>query len=279
MLFRPFSLLKMISVVVLTKDESLDIPACLDSLSWCDDIFVVDSGSSDDTCLLAKKAGANVLFNPFLSFAQQRNWSLDNCPFKHDWVLFLDADERSTPKFSRDIRQAVMSADSSVAGYYCCSKTILEGRWLKRCDNYPKWQFRLLRHGKARFVDFGHGQKEGPIDGIVHYIEEPYLHFAFSRGWSYWVSKHQAYAKRDARALLSTPFDPSYLFSRHSSKRNVALKQLVRVLPFWPMLRFLYTYVLRGGFLEGHQGWEYCSRMMWYESCVRRELICAKRLS
>lgn len=262
----------MLSVIILTKDEEADLPGCLSSLSWCDDIHVVDSGSEDRTVDIALQAGALLQTNPFRSFAQQRNWALDHCPAEHEWVLFLDADEQSTPAFEKAVKTAITVAPLSCAGFYCCWKTILDGRWLKRSDNYPKWQFRLIRLGSARFADSGHGQKESNVNGLIDYISEPYLHFAFSRGWHHWTAKHQIYAKRDAMALLDQPFPLRALVTRHASKRNMAIKRLVRRAPGWPLWRFIYTYFLKAGFLEGKQGLEYCRRMMWYERQIQHEL-------
>ena len=262
----------MLSVLILTKDEEADLPGCLASLSWCDDVHVIDSGSSDKTVEIAVRSGAHVLINPFRSFAQQRNWSLDNCSIQHEWILFLDADERSTQAFAQAVINAVSNSPLSSAAFYCCWKTILDGRWLKRSDNFPKWQFRVLRRGCARFADSGHGQKEGVINGSIGYISEPYLHYAFSRGWNHWAEKHRIYATKDAMALLAQPLSLQSLFSLHGSQRNLAIKRIVRFIPGWPLTRFVYSYILKAGFLEGRQGLEYCRRMMWYERQIQRDL-------
>lgn len=266
----------MLSVLILTKDEEADLPGCLASIPWCDDIHVIDSGSVDRTVEIAGKLGACVQVNPFQSFAQQRNWALNHCVLKHDWILFLDADERSTDSFRAAVVNAIRSATLSTSGFYCCWKTILGHRWLKRSDNFPKWQFRLLRRGSAAFADSGHGQKEGDVEGTIDYIYEPYLHYAFSRGWDHWMQKHRKYAKQDALAILEQPLSLRLLFSRHGSKRNSAIKRLVRLSPGWPRIRFMYSFLLRGGFLEGKEALIYCQKMMWYERQVRSEfdLVC-----
>ena len=146
---------------------------------------------------------------------------------------------------------------------------MLEGRWLKRCDNFPKWQFRLLRQGKARFVDYGHGQKEGEVNGSIAYIKEPYLHFGFSKGWSHWIDRHNRYSTLEAKARL-TLFQPfQNLFSLHRSVRSSALKFWISRLPGWPFFRFAYTYFLRLGFLEGIPGLIYCANMGYYEFLIQ----------
>ena len=82
----------MISIIILTKNEQSDLPSCLNSVAWCDDIHVVDSGSSDKTVEIAVELGAKVYLKEFKSFALQRNWALDNCKLNYEWVLFLDDD-------------------------------------------------------------------------------------------------------------------------------------------------------------------------------------------
>jgi len=262
----------MVSVVILTKNEEQDLPACLESLSWCDDVHVLDSGSSDRTVEIAQSYGARLSTNAFKSFGQQRNWAIDHCAIKNEWILFLDADERSTPEFERAVRSAIGSAAPEVAGFYCCWKMMLGERWLKRSDNFPKWQFRLFRKGRARFIDVGHGQKEGEVDGRIEYLREPYLHYSFTRGWTVWEERHRKYARQEAEERVGKSFHVADLLSSHGSKRNPAIKLLVGNLPGWPQFRFFYSYVLRGGWLEGNEGLTYCRKIMWYEQQTQREM-------
>ena len=262
----------MISVIILTKNEENDLPSCISSLDWCDDIHVVDSFSDDNTIGIASSLGATTYINPFVTFAQQRNWSLDNCNLRYNWVLFLDADEHSTLLFKNALFDSILTNPQRYSGYFCCGKTILGKRWLKLSDNFPKWQFRLLNLGEARFVDVGHGQKEGFVKGSIGYIKEPYLHFPFSHGITAWRSKHHLYAIKDAKYSLLTPLSLKRLTSEHGSTRNAAIKTLARRLPGWPLIRFTYTYLLRGGFLEAKEGLDYCKYMMWYEYQVKAAL-------
>ena len=262
----------MISVIVLTKNEENDLPSCMNALRWCDDLHVVDSGSTDKTVLIAREQGAILYTNSFISFAQQRNWALEHCDLQHEWVLFLDADEHSTDTFLACIKNEIQKATLDVAGFYCCGKTILNNRWLRKSDNFPKWQFRLMRQGRSKFIDVGHGQKEGIIEGSIGYISEPYLHFAFSHGFDAWTAKHLGYAVRDAKAIYDAPLAIRFLYSRHGSKRNTAYKNLCRRMPGWPLVRFIYSYVLLGGFTEGQEGLIYCRKMLWYERQVRSQL-------
>jgi glycosyltransferase involved in cell wall biosynthesis len=259
----------MISVIILTRNEEMDLPRCLNSLRWCDDVHIVDSGSSDDTIDIARKHSVNIYENSFESFGAQRNWALDHCNFKHPWILFLDADEVANDEFIATTMKTVSGAPDSIAGYYCCWKFIYEDRWLKRCDSFPKWQFRLMRKGCARFTNFGHGQKEAEVKGSLEYLPVPYDHYGLSKGIGHWLDRHNRYATLEAAVRLSTPIVWRDVFSPHGSKRNQALKPIVSRMPGWPLIRFLMTYVLRLGFLEGRAGFIYCANLAYYEFLIR----------
>jgi glycosyltransferase involved in cell wall biosynthesis len=259
----------MISVIILTKNEERDLPRCLDALRWCDDLHVVDSGSTDNTVNIARKYGAHIYENPFKSFGVQRNWSLDHCELKYSWVLFLDADEVASEEFVKGMQQAVNDAPATTAGFYCCWKLIYEDRWLKRCDSFPKWQFRLMRKGGARFTDFGHGQKEAELKGVLEYLSIPYDHYGLSKGIGHWLDRHNRYATLEAAARLSVPVNWRNIFSSHGSTRNQALKPFVSRVPGWPLARFLIAYVLKLGFLEGRPGFVYCANLAYYEFLIR----------
>ena len=259
----------MISVIILTKNEEKDLPLCLTSLNWCDDIHILDSGSTDSTLKIAKEYNVKTLSNPFESFGKQRNFALDNFITKYKWILFLDADEIVTPKFKTAIFAATENAGENVAGFYCCWKMMLDGIWLRHCDNFPKWQFRLMKLGRARFTDFGHGQKEDQVKGQIDYIKEPYLHYGFSKGWFRWIERHNNYSNLEAVVRLHNPRPFKDVFAQHASVRNQALKFWLCKLPGWPILRFAQAYLFSFGFLEGRPGFTYCVNMAYYEFLIQ----------
>lgn len=267
----------MVSIIILTKNEEKDLPQCLNSIRWCNDIHVLDSGSTDATLKIAEQFGAHLSYNPFQSFGEQRNYALDHLNISNEWILFLDADEVVTEDFRKAVHYSMDMAGEEVAGFYCCWKMILEGKWLKHCDNFPKWQFRLLRKGRARFTDFGHGQKEGEVDGNIEYIKEPYLHFGFSKGWNAWIDRHNRYSTQEAiaRADNCPPFKD--IFANDTSRRNPALKSWLTRLPGWPFLRFFQGYILNLGFTEGIPGFIYCINMSYYEFLIQIKMRELKR--
>ena len=149
---------------------------------------------------------------------------------------------------------------------------MLDQRWLRRSDSFPKWQLRIVRRGRADFIDSGHGQKEGRVDGELGYIRDPYLHYALSKGWEAWWAKHNQYSGEEAADRSSRSTSWRELFSKDSSRRNRALKPVLSRMPGWPLLRFLHMYVLKGGFLEGREGFAYCASMGWYEYLIRAKM-------
>ena len=266
-----------LSIVILTYNEADNLPRCLRSIAGFGDVVVVDSGSKDATVEIAATLNARIYQHAFESFGRQRNWALHNCELKTDWVLFLDADEAATPEFRQAVNNAIEAAADSVAGFYCCWKMMIGNRWLKRSDSFPKWQLRIVRRGRADFIDSGHGQKEGKIDGELGYIREPYLHYALSKGWDEWWMKHNRYADEEAIDRLSRSVSWVEVFSRDPSRRNRAAKPLLSRIPGWPLLRFLHMYILKGGFLEGREGFTYCAGIGRYEGLIRRKMRALRR--
>jgi glycosyltransferase involved in cell wall biosynthesis len=266
--------MKGLTIVVLTLNEEADLPRCLQSLEGFGRLVVVDSGSTDQTKQIAIAHGALLLEHPFEAFGAQRNWALDQLPLKspNDWILFLDADEVATINFRSAVERAIDAASNEVAGFFCCWKMLLNGVWLKNSDNFPKWQVRLIRNQRVRFVDIGHGQKEGSVIGLLQFLREPYLHYGFSKGWTAWIDRHNRYATLEAAERNLHKAKWADILSINPTKRNKALKLLLGRLPGWPLGRFLFTFLLRGGFLEGEAGMSYCLMLAYYEFIIQLKM-------
>jgi len=119
-----------ISVLILTRDEEQDLPGCLDSVAWCDDIHILDSESTDATVEIARQRGASITTRRFDTYAAQRNAGMQ-LPFRHNWVLVLDADERATPELSAEITPAVATALGHLAET-CAVDSLL-------CSSVARW--------------------------------------------------------------------------------------------------------------------------------------------
>ncbi|MEQ9411982.1 MAG: glycosyltransferase family 2 protein [Fuerstiella sp.] len=260
-----------VSVVILTRNEEVNIARCVGAVAWSDDIVVVDDGSTDRTVALAEAGGARIVRHKFVSFAAQRNWAMEAAGLKHDWVLHLDADEVVTPELWQEIQQALKNADDSTVAFRMCRRTMLLDSWLKYSDGFPVWIMRLVRQGRVEFEDCGHGEVAVPeVAGTMGVIREPFLHFAFSKGLTDWIDRHNRYSTREAELELRQYSGLKWknLFSFDRAVRRSALRSLSRRLPFRPAFRFFYQYVVQRGCLDGRAGWTFSRMMAMYEGWI-----------
>lgn len=260
------------SIVILTLNEADNLPACLESVRSCDDIVVLDSGSTDATAEIARAAGARVFVRPFDSFAAQRNHAQKNVPFHHPWVFHLDADEKFTEELAGECALAASDSDG-LDGYFVAPRMLWQGKWIPHCTDFPAWQARFVRVPDFDFVDSGHGQREAPQMRMGR-LRANYLHDLSSDGIDGWLEKHRRYACAEAAQFLSDRkhISPRHLFARERLLRRRALKHLSYYLPFRPTARFLYQYLLRRGFLDGGAGLTYCRLLARYEGFATEEL-------
>jgi glycosyltransferase involved in cell wall biosynthesis len=260
-----------LSAVIIAKNEEANIGHCLRALAWCDDVLVVDDGSVDGTARVAEEAGARVVQHPFESFARQRNWALDYGLLRHPWVLMLDADEVVTPELRAELEQRLPQVSDDVVGFLMCRKTIFYDRWLRYSDGFPVWILRLVRNGRVRFLDAGHGEVPvPPVDGRLEKLLQPFLHSPFSKGLGEWFSRHNRYAGREAELEFAAPAGVPWrqLWSWQRPERREAQRALSRRLPFRPQLRFWYHYLGKRGFLDGRAGYAYAKLMAIYEAMI-----------
>lgn len=259
------------SVLILTLNEERNLPGCLASVRGYDDIVVLDSGSTDRTAEIAREAGARVFTRRFDNFAGQRNHAHREIPFRHAWVFHLDADERMTPELDAECRAA--TARDDVDGFYVAPKMLWEGKWIRRCTDFPAWQARFARVANFTFVEVGHGQREAP-GTRMGWLRASYTHDLSSGGVTEWLEKHRRYARIEAQRHLTEhdAVPARQLWSRDPLLRRRALKHFSYRLPARPLLRFVYQYVLRGGFLDGSAGFRYCRLLARYEGFTAEEM-------
>ncbi len=257
-----------VSVVILTLNEAGNIRSCIDSCAWCDDVHVLDSGSTDGTQAIAEGAGARVWFNRFESFGKQRNWAIDNIAMKHDWVLHLDADERCTPELIAEIDR-VLGGNPPEAGYYLANQMVLMGSWIRHASGYPAYQMRLFHKGRMRFTDVGHGQREA-TDGAIGTLKSPYVHLNFSKGLDDWFARHNRYSTLEAAEVVKMLAEPLALGDvlKGGITRRRALKRLAARLPMRSSLRFWMTLIVQRGLLDGAAGWRYAKMLAIYEGMI-----------
>lgn len=267
----------MISVLILTRNEEQDLPGCLDSVSWSDDVHVFDSESTDRTAAIARERGATVTTRRFDGYARQRNAAMQ-LPFRHPWVLVLDADERPTPELSAEIQSAVSSAPETVGAFRIRRRDFLWGTWLKHAQLTP-FYVRLVRPGRVQYTRDINEVAE--IDGAIAELRCPLDHHAFSKGISHWVSKHNVYSTKEAELLASGAAVQGAslrdaLFGPDFHQRRVAQKAIFYELPGRPLIKWMYMMFVRGAILDGPAGLTYATLQAFYEYLIeikRREIL------
>lgn len=256
------------SILILTKDEEKNLPSCLESVAWCDDVVVLDSLSGDRTQSVARECGVRVFERAFDDFGAQRNHALDRVEFKYPWVFHLDADERFNDALREECERVIGRDEHSA--YFVPNRIIFLGKWIRRATQYPHPQVRLLKVGEVRFAKAGHGQREDMAKRGVGHIHTPYDHYNFSKGITDWVAKHNRYSDEEAResaALTSGPVPVADLFRGGMVGRR-AMKRLHARLPGRWLAKFLYLYVVKRGFLDGYPGFAYCVLQGFYDFLI-----------
>jgi len=260
----------MISIVILTYNEEINLPGCLENVAWCDDVVVFDSFSSDRTMDIARKGGARVIQHPFVDYGAQREAARASVSYKHPWLLFLDADERVDETLKTELL-ALSEASGAHAAYRMRRKDHFMGCWIRRSTLYPSWFTRLLWKDSCCYES--RTVHEYPTAaGSVGALQGHLLHYSFNKGFEDWLAKHNRYSSHEAledlKSLASTGIPWRQLFTLDPTQRRRALKELSFRLPFRPLSRFFYMYVLRGGFLDGPKGFTYCRLLYFYELMI-----------
>ena len=156
-----------VSVLIPAKNEEANLPACLTSLQPADEIFIVDSQSTDNSAEIAQSYGANVVQFKFNGrWPKKKNWSLDNLPFRNEWVLIVDCDERITPELWSEIAQAIQNQE--YAGYYLNRRVFFLGKWIRHGGKYPDWNLRLFKHKQGRYENLNTEDIPNTGDNEVH---------------------------------------------------------------------------------------------------------------
>lgn len=272
-----------VSVLIPTRNEARNLPRCLSVLeSWADEIVVVDSQSTDNTITIAEEAGAEVLqFYYDGGWPKKRQWALDNYTFDNEWILLLDADEILLDPIKQEISEAIRSDEHN--GYWLRFQLHFLGRQLKY-GGFDLWKLFLFRYGKGRYERRFEDQNEKMsdievhehivVDGPVGKLRNPIRHENWNSLYRY-IEKHNEYSEWEAKVYHEGhegDLKPS-LFGNQAQRRRWLKQKLVR-LPGFPLLTFLYHYVLRLGFLDGKPGFIYCvlkgiqrfhAKAKWYE--------------
>jgi glycosyltransferase involved in cell wall biosynthesis len=275
-----------VSVIIPVKNEARNLAACLASVDWAGDVWVVDSHSTDATIALARAAGAQVVqFDYAGGFPKKKNWALENLPLRHEWILLLDADERVTPELRRELCE-LFRRTPDADGYYLNRKLIFLNRWIKHCGWYPSWNLRLFKHRLGRYEKLDAEDVENAGDVEVHehvvlagradYLRNDLLHEDFKSIYHF-IERHNRYSNWDARVYHNLAGGAesggigASLFGSPLQRKRF-LKRMWARLPFRPLLRFVWMYVVQRGFLDGRAGLIFCTLMTMHEAVISAKM-------
>jgi len=255
-----------ISVLVLTKNEEQDLPGCLASVAWSDDVHVLDSKSTDRTVAIAREHGAQVTERAFDNWAAHQNWALANLPFRHPWVFYIDADERVTPELREAMRAAVGAPGEAVA-FQMERRDFLMSTWLRHVQ-VSAFYMRLFRPQKMHYERLVNPVSipSGPVGRLSGYLD----HFPFSKGIGHWIQRHNSYSTFEALQIITDggATDASVraaFFEKDFHLRRYHQKALFYRMPGRPFAKFLLLYLVKRGFLDGRAGLTYSVLQSIYE--------------
>ena len=272
-----------VTAIVLTRDEAANIGACLESIAgWAHAVFVVDSGSADETVDIAARLGATVVSHPFETHARQWRWALEALPIETPWVLALDADQRLTPELRQELAARFSGAGpEGLDGFFLNRRQVFRGRWIRHGGYYPKYLLKLFRRDRvsvdeADLVDH-HFAVQGRTARCRHDLVEDNRNEA---AIAVWTAKHNRYAVLQARQELIARAGEARVPTRaafgNPDDRVRWLKQRWMGLPLFvrPCLYVLYRYVLRLGFLDGREGFIFhVLQAFWYRLLVDINIV------
>lgn len=221
-----------LSVFIITKNEAAHIQACLESLAFADEVIVLDSGSTDNTCQIARAWGAKVVVSEdWPGFGPQKNRALALCT--GDWVLSIDADERVTPSLEQAIRNELINPQADA--YKIARLSQFAGRWIRHSGWWPDYVLRLFKREQGKFTD-AQVHERVEVNGTVHVLDGHFLHYPYAT-LEVFINKINLYSTAAAQSAYER------------GKRTTVLGPYGHA--FWTFTRH---YILRRGFLDGWQG-------------------------
>jgi len=232
-----------LSAIVLTKNEERNIVDCLRTLSWADEVLVLDSGSEDGTVVLAQKVGARVETRPFDNFPFQRNAALELA--QGEWVFFVDADERVSEELASEVQKAIAQGEAD--GFWVPRHNYIFGKLIRHAGWYPDYQLRLFRRHKGRYDESREVHELVILDGSEGYLENPLIHYNYE-GIGQFIERQNRY----------TAMEAAYLFrgGARAKVRNFVLQ---------PCREFGRRYITLQGYRDGRYGLLLSLLMAYYE--------------
>ena len=262
-----------VSVVILTRDEEPNIQRCLSSVSWADQVVVVNSGSTDSTVSIAHSFNVEVVQRSWLGYSAQREFALRLPQIRHDWVYFVDAAEWVSPELASEIATQLRAPEC--AGFAHRLRLVFQGTWIRHCGWYSaSLVVRLVDRRYTKFNGSPVGERacvDGPVCRLRNDIVDEDL-----KGLAAWLHKHIRYAVLEAERRGQTPpfrlrLQRIRLRDRRDTRpvARIAIRDVIfPSIPAKPLALFLYMYFLRLGILDGRSGLYFCFYHAWHEATV-----------
>lgn len=270
-----------IAVIILTKNEEIHIARAIECVrGFAHSIHIIDSGSTDRTCEIARSLGAEVLAHPWKNYADQFQWGCDNISTEADWLMRVDADEIVEPDLAANLVAQLPMVSSEVAGITFDRKHIFMGRWIRHGGRYPLRLLRLFRRNRGRI------EQRWMDEHIV--VDGPTIHFegGFTdhnlNDITFFTTKHNGYATREAldavlhRHGLMAGADQAEELNRQARVKRYIKLRIYNRLPFYVSATgyFLYRYIVQLGFLDGVEGLIYhFLQGYWYRFLVGAKVL------
>lgn len=264
-----------VSVLIPIRNEETNLPRCLASIGWADEIFVVDSRSTDRSAEIARAAGAQVVQFEFNGvWPKKKNWALENLPFRNEWVFIIDADEVMPPEAAAEFADIIGNDGYAKVGYWINRRFMFMGRWLKHAY-YPNWNLRLFKHRLGRYERLVQGATQSGdnevhehiiVEGATGRLSCEMDHYAFA-SIAVFVEKHNRYSNWEAQLEIEDGLEHTAARAPQAFRVRLrrGIKRLARRAPCRPLLRFLYVYFVQLGFLDGQEGYIFARLHAMYE--------------
>ncbi|GLU52378.1 glycosyltransferase family 2 protein [Dyadobacter frigoris] len=266
-----------LSVIILTNNESKHIGRCIKSLQLITNkIFIVDSFSTDNTVSIAEDLGATVIQNPWVSYAFQFNFGIQNNPFQTKWLMRMDADEYITAELADELKTSLSTIPETISGLYVKRRVFFMDQWINHGGYYPIWLLRIWRHGLGVCEELWMDEHIKLSSGTTAQLQNDIVDHNLNN-LTWWTQKHNNYAIREVIDLLNIKYNfgnketvtPDFWGSQEQRTRYLKIKYANLPLFTRPFLYFIFRFIFKGGFLDGKKGliWHFLQGF-WYRFLV-----------
>lgn len=279
---------KTLAAVILTKNEAKHISRCLESLRGIiDDVVVVDCYSTDNTVDLAESMGARVIQHPWKNYATQLNYGIYECGITADWIWRIDADEFLEGGLGPAVKNYIQTAPDDINGIYVRKRIDFMGKPLLHGGWYPSYHLKVFRRGHGDCENRWMDEHIRLFNGKAITIEDGNQVDANLNNLTWWTEKHNGYATREMVDMLMMEYgldakaeevSPKFFGTEEQRKRWLKIKYIKSPLFVRPFLNFSFRYIIKGGFLDGKEGFLWhILQGFWYRMLVDAKIYEKKK--